>query len=94
MGNSCSPGCRWRCLRRRLFALAFFPLDVLDEVCDLIESVSEGVLTYSCTDIVFPQGYLPFSIEGFFDRWKGEFYFFSQLEALLLGFVLRTFING
>ena len=23
------------------------PLDVLDEICDLIESVSEGFLTYS-----------------------------------------------
>ena len=29
------------------FLLSFFPLDVLDEICDLIESVSEGFLTYS-----------------------------------------------
>ena len=28
------------------FVLSFFPLDVLDEICDLIESVSEGFLTY------------------------------------------------
>ena len=28
--------------------LSFFPLDVLDEIWDLIESVSEGFLTYSC----------------------------------------------
>ena len=28
------------------FVLFFFPLDVLDEICDLIESVSEGFLTY------------------------------------------------
>ena len=27
--------------------LSFFPLDVLDETWDLIESVSEGFLTYS-----------------------------------------------
>ena len=27
--------------------LSFFPLDVLDEILDLIESVSEGFLTYS-----------------------------------------------
>ena len=27
--------------------LSFFPLDVLDEIWDLIESVSEGFLTYS-----------------------------------------------
>ena len=29
------------------FVLSFFPLDVLDGVWDLIESVSEGFLTYS-----------------------------------------------
>ena len=30
------------------FVLFFFPLDVLDEIWDLIESVSEGFITYSC----------------------------------------------
>ena len=29
------------------FVLSFFPLDVLDEIWDLIEPVSEGFLTYS-----------------------------------------------
>ena len=29
------------------FVLSFFPLDVLDEIWELIESVSEGFLTYS-----------------------------------------------
>ena len=29
------------------FVLSFFPLDVLDETWDLIESVSEGFFTYS-----------------------------------------------
>ena len=29
------------------FVLSFFTLDVLDEIWDLIESVSEGFLTYS-----------------------------------------------
>ena len=29
------------------FVLSFFPLDALDEIWDLIESVSEGFLTYS-----------------------------------------------
>ena len=29
------------------FVLSFFPLDVLDEIWALIESVSEGFLTYS-----------------------------------------------
>ena len=28
------------------FVLSFFPLDVLDEIWDVIESVSEGFLTY------------------------------------------------
>ena len=28
------------------FVLSFFPLDVLDEIWDLIGSVSEGFLTY------------------------------------------------
>ena len=30
------------------FVLSFFPLDVLDGIWDLIESVSERFLTYSC----------------------------------------------
>ena len=30
------------------FVLSFFPLDVFDEIWDLIESVSEGFLTYFC----------------------------------------------
>ena len=29
------------------FVLFFFPLDVLDKIWDLIESVSEGFLTYT-----------------------------------------------
>ena len=29
------------------FVLSFFPLDVLDEILDLIESVSEGFPSYS-----------------------------------------------
>ena len=32
------------------FVLSFFPLDVLDEVWVLIESVSEGFLTYFCSN--------------------------------------------
>ena len=34
------------------FVLSFFPLDVLDEIWDLIESVSEGFLTYSFNILV------------------------------------------
>ena len=32
------------------FVLSFFPLDVLDEIWDLIEPVSEGFLTYSFSE--------------------------------------------
>ena len=32
--------------------LSFFPRDVLDEILDLIESISEGFSTYPCTIVV------------------------------------------
>ena len=35
------------------FVLSFFPLDVLDGIWDLIESVSEGFLTYSFVICLF-----------------------------------------
>ena len=38
-GKQLFTGCRWCCLRWRLFVLSFFPLDVLDEIWNLIESV-------------------------------------------------------
>ena len=44
MGNSCSPG--WGVFDG-VFVLSFFPLDVLDEIWGLIESVSEEFLAYS-----------------------------------------------
>ena len=51
MGNSCSPGFRlWSFMAS--FVLSFFPLDVLDGIWDLIESVSEGFLTYSFMDVL------------------------------------------
>ena len=37
------------------FVLSFFPLDVLDEIWDLIESVSEGFLTFYCINIKIGQ---------------------------------------
>ena len=47
MGNCCSPGCRLWCLWWCLFVLSFFPRGVLDEILNLIESVSEGFPSYS-----------------------------------------------
>ena len=38
------------------FVLSFFPLDVLDRIWDLIESVSEGFLTYSFNFTLFELG--------------------------------------
>ena len=44
------------------FVLSFFPLDVLDEIWDLTESVSEGFLTYSFIQILLTSdGYKSFS---------------------------------
>ena len=34
------------------FVLSFFPRDVLDEILNLIESVSEGFPSYSCIKTV------------------------------------------
>ena len=48
------------------FELSFFPLDVLDGIWDLIESVSEGFLTYFCTYQSQPLG---FEISGSDDSW-------------------------
>ena len=42
------------------FVLSFFPLDVLDGIWDLIESVSEGFLTYSYN--------YPEQVKGLFNR--------------------------
>ena len=49
------------------FVLSLFPLDVLDVIWDLIESVSEGFLTYSwlCLNFLNPllsSGIYAFSI--------------------------------
>ena len=49
------------------FVLSFFPLDVLDEIWDLIESVSEGFLTYSCYNF-FSSGYVRASVQIFPDH--------------------------
>ena len=47
MGNSCLPGCRWRVFDGIFLCCPFFPLDDLDEIWDVIESVFEGFLTSS-----------------------------------------------
>ena len=49
MGNCCSPGCRLRCLLWCLFVLFLFPRGVLDEILNLIESVSEGFPSFFWT---------------------------------------------
>ena len=37
--------------------LSFFPLDVLDEIWDLIESIFEGLLTYSFNRCILSEEY-------------------------------------
>ena len=46
VGDRCSPGCRLWCLWWCLFVLFFFRRGVLDEILNLIESVSEGFPSY------------------------------------------------
>ena len=47
LGGCCSPGCRLWCVWWCLFVLSFFPRGVLDEILNLIESVSEDFPSYS-----------------------------------------------
>ena len=50
---------------RASFVLSFFPLDVLDEIWDVIESVSEGFLTYSLTYFILAHSLNPRLLEIF-----------------------------
>ena len=52
-----------------LFVLSFFPLDVLDEIWDLIESVSEGFRTYSFTGML-PRGRPTKQLKSFCSKYK------------------------
>ena len=47
MGNCCSPGFAGGVYDGVFLCCPLFPLDVLDEIWDLIESVSEAFPTYS-----------------------------------------------
>ena len=46
------------------FVLSFFPLDVLDEIWDVIESVSERFLTYSFRFRVCLKVHLPAAVRA------------------------------
>ena len=41
------------------FVLSFFPRDVLDEILNLIESVSEDFPSYSCHRVILVYRYRP-----------------------------------
>ena len=58
LGNCCSPGCRLWCLWWCLFVLSFFPRGVLDEILNLIESVSEDFTSYSYKCFIYPSSVL------------------------------------
>ena len=71
------------------FVLSFFPLDVLDEIWDLIESVSEGFLTYSFTHSLthFRWNKLPFAKGMYTIRLPFDFFFqFLSLKPILVWF--------
>ena len=53
------------------FVLSFFPLDVLDGIWDLIESVSERFLTYSLYDI-----------DIFFTKMENDIAYFQQKGSI------------
>ena len=63
------------------FVLSFFPLDVLDGIWDLSESVSEGFLTYS----YMKQGSLFFMVE--------QFTYTPVLVALMDGWMTCNFTS-
>ena len=60
--------------------LSFFPLDVLDEIWDVVEPVSEGFLTYSS---ILPFG----AISLFF------FFFFFFFLSLSLLFYYNIYVR-
>ena len=62
------------------FVLSFFPLDVLDGIWDLIESVSEGFLTYFYTD---------YSDIGNFDRHGIQILAYIENKQILLAATVR-----
>ena len=53
LGNCCLPGCLLWCLWWCFFVLSFFPRGVLDEILNLIESVSEDFPSYSLAPRIY-----------------------------------------
>ena len=78
------------------FVLSFFPLDVLDEIGDLIESVSEGFLTYSCTTTFFKHSYLISHRQVPFHTWNIIilYYYLSLQNTILQGKALGWGLMG
>ena len=59
------------------FVLSFFPLDVLDGIWDLIESFSEGFLTYSPVSKLITSNIGLFEVRGSartFCHWTRDFF--------------------
>ena len=90
MGNCCSPGCRLWCLWWYLFVLSFFPRGVLDEILNLIESVSEGFPSYSYLHkllfVFISSSLLPYNnnlsiIELTLSRWYGILWIYNNLGS-------------
>ena len=69
------------------FVLSFFLLDVLDEIWDLIESVSEGFLTYSYNNNYLVTLYCLFGLRSGHIKIQT-----SKLYKSFIGSPLRKFI--
>ena len=66
------------------FVLSFFPLDVLDEILDLIESVSEGFLTYYDVFVNFKCCMLDFQVKRCSSPIPGHIFFCSSEHKVLI----------
>ena len=66
------------------FVLSFFPRDVLDEILNLIESVSEDFPSYSFTRTSFQRGQMYENFRDVFPKIKKPLYFFKMCNIFIL----------
>ena len=61
------------------FVLSFFPRDVLDEILNLIESVSEDFPSYSCVPKMIIINILPLNTQKLFHRERKNRLYFRHI---------------
>ena len=75
------------------FMLSFFPLDVLDGIWDLIESVSEGFLTHSL--VATGPAVLAVGMRGSLDVFSFIYHFFFFVPLFeTVWYTLKYFLKG